>query len=77
MADGDGDRRAGGETPSAHTPTERRSAMKRIRRIIMVRCTDCWGTGRSVSGSCITCKGKGEVERVVVEIVQDDQVQEA
>lgn len=51
--------------------------MKRIRRIIMVRCTDCWGTGRSVSGSCITCKGKGEVERVVVEIVQDDQVQEA
>lgn len=46
--------------------------MKRIRRIIMVACPDCYGTGLAVGGKCRTCKGTGEVERVVNEIVHED-----
>lgn len=49
--------------------------MKRIRRIVQVSCPDCYGTGREVGGKCHTCKGRGEVERVVVEVVHDDGVE--
>lgn len=46
--------------------------MKRIRRIVRVPCPDCWGSGLSVGGKCRTCKGSGEVERVVNEIVHEE-----
>lgn len=46
--------------------------MKTVRRIIKVICFDCYGTGLAVGGKCRTCKGTGEVERWVVEIVDED-----
>lgn len=49
------------------------SKYKRVRRIILVPCPDCYATGLSVGGKCTTCKGSGEVERVVNEIVREDE----
>lgn len=46
--------------------------MKQIKRIVLVPCGDCYGTGLAVGGKCSTCKGTGEVERVVVEMVHED-----
>lgn len=49
--------------------------MKRIRRVIEIRCPDCSGLGR-IAGTfrmCQTCGGRGVVDRVVVEIVHDDE----
>lgn len=42
---------------------------KRIRRVIRVICTDCYGTGLFIVSECSTCKGTGDVERVIVELV--------
>ena len=48
--------------------------MKRIRRVIQIQCPDCVGLGRvaGTSKKCPTCKGNGEVDRVINEIVHDD-----
>ncbi len=46
--------------------------MKYIRRIVMVVCADCFGTGLALGGKCATCQGTGEVKRVVNEIVHED-----
>lgn len=46
--------------------------MKQIRRIVYVPCPDCYGTGLEVGGKCSTCKGQGNVPRVVIEIVHDE-----
>ena len=46
---------------------------KTVRRVVMVACTDCWGTGRAGGGKCESCKGKGEVETIVNEIVADEE----
>lgn len=46
--------------------------MKQIRRIVLVPCTDCFGTGKEIGGPCSTCKGKGEIERPVVEFIHDE-----
>ena len=48
------------------------SKFKTVRRIVFVPCPDCWGSGRAVGGACETCKGRGEVERVVNEIVPEE-----
>ena len=48
------------------------SGFKRVKRIIQVNCRECWGTGKAVGEPCRTCKGKGEVDTVVWEIVADD-----
>lgn len=49
------------------------SKYKRVRRVVMVYCGDCWGTGKAGGGKCETCKGTGEVERIANEIVSDDE----
>lgn len=55
--------------------------MKRIRRVVKVLCPDCLGTGfEYVKGgrkACSTCNGNGEVERIVNEIVHDDEDEKA
>ena len=45
-----------------------------VRRIVMVTCPDCYGTGLATGGKCGTCKGTREVERVVNEIVSDEEI---
>ena len=50
------------------------SKHKTVQRWVSVPCPDCWGTGRETGGKCATCKGTGNVERVVNEIVSDDEV---
>lgn len=46
---------------------------KRVRRIVSVPCHDCYGTGKGLGGGrCVTCDGKGNVERVVVEVIHDE-----
>ena len=49
---------------------------KRIRRLVMVTCTNCLGSGtittKSDKKKCPDCKGSGEVEKWIVEIVNDD-----
>lgn len=49
--------------------------MKRIRRIVRIQCPTCSGLGRvaGTSKKCSECKGKGEVDRVINEIVHDDE----
>lgn len=46
---------------------------KRVKRTILVPCPSCLGTGHK----CLVCAGTGEVERVVVEIVSEDEVNES
>lgn len=53
--------------------------MKTVRRIVKIECKDCGGNGYRHDNSgarvrCAPCKGTGEVERVVNEIVHDDEV---
>jgi DnaJ-class molecular chaperone len=52
-------------------------AYKRIRRLVLVTCTNCLGSGvvatKNEQKLCPECKGKGEVEKWVVEIVNDDE----
>lgn len=48
--------------------------MKTVRRIVKVPCPDGWGTGRETGGKCRACKGAGEIERIVNEIVHDEEV---
>ena len=48
------------------------SKYKTVRRIVFVPCPDCWGSGLAVGDKCRTCKGSGEVERVVNEIVAEE-----
>jgi len=47
---------------------------KRIQRWVSVPCPDCFGTGLETGGKCGTCKGTREVERVVNEIVSDEEI---
>lgn len=47
---------------------------KEVRRIIEVVCMSCWGTGLAVGDKCLECRGKGKVQRVVVEIIHDEEV---
>lgn len=47
------------------------TAHKRIRRIVLVPCPDCLGTGRDGhGGKCPYCVN-GEVPKVIVEIVNE------
>jgi DnaJ-class molecular chaperone len=50
---------------------------KRIRRLVMVTCTNCLGSGTIMTKSdkkkCPDCKGSGEVEKWIVEIVNEDE----
>lgn len=51
-------------------------AHKRIRRLVMVLCPNCLGTGtveaKGDERKCPECNGKGEIEKWIVEIVHDD-----
>lgn len=47
---------------------------KRIRRKIYVICVDCYGTGKFLIDACERCKGTGDVEKVIVEFVSEDEV---
>lgn len=53
-----------------------RMAHKRIRRLVMVLCPNCLGTGtveaKGDERKCPECNGKGEIEKWIVEIVHDD-----
>lgn len=44
-----------------------------VRRVVLVYCTACWGTGRAGGGKCEKCDGTGKVETIVNEIVSDDE----
>jgi DnaJ-class molecular chaperone len=51
--------------------------MQRIKRIIQIQCKDCFGKGygHNPDGTrkpCEVCGGTGEVERVVNEILTDE-----
>jgi DnaJ-class molecular chaperone len=51
-------------------------AHKQIRRLMLVPCSNCLGTGRALAKNeqtkCPECKGKGEVEKWITEIVNDE-----
>lgn len=52
---------------------------KRIQRIVKIDCKDCGGNGyrhdnRGERVKCVPCKGTGEVETIVNEIVNEDEV---
>lgn len=51
--------------------------MRRIRRTIQRRCTNCLGGGQIITGNgreaCGSCNGTGEVESVVWEIVHEEE----
>lgn len=49
------------------------SKYKEVRRTVKIMCSDCWGTSRTLGGKCETCKGTGQVDRVIVELVPDDE----
>lgn len=51
--------------------------MKRIQRIVMVSCPDCGGSGYGhnpdgTRKTCTKCMGIGEIEKLVNEIVHED-----
>jgi DnaJ-class molecular chaperone len=50
---------------------------KRVRRLVMVLCSNCLGSGsvttKNDQKKCPDCKGKGEVEKWIVEIVNEDE----
>lgn len=50
------------------------SKYRTVRRVVLVPCPDCFGTGLETGGKCRTCKGRGDVERIVNEIVAEDEV---
>lgn len=41
------------------------SKHKTVRRVVMVYCSNCWGTGRAGGGKC---------ETIVNEIVSDEEI---
>lgn len=53
------------------------SGYKRVRRLVMVPCTNCLGSGIVVAKNdqkkCPECKGTGEVEKWITEIVVDEK----
>lgn len=52
------------------------SEYKRVRRLVMVPCNNCLGSGliatKNDQKKCPECKGSGEIEKWIVEIVVDD-----
>lgn len=52
-------------------------AHKRVRRLVLVLCSNCLGSGsvmaKSEQKKCPECKGKGEVEKWIIEIVNEDE----
>jgi hypothetical protein len=50
--------------------------VKQVRRLVMVLCSNCLGTGivpmKNGDKKCPNCKGKGEVEKWIVELINDD-----
>lgn len=53
------------------------SKYRTIRRIILVTCTNCLGSGNLITKhglvTCAECNGRGEVERIINEIVHDEE----
>lgn len=47
---------------------------REVRRIVLVPCPDCYSTGRTLGGPCQTCAGTGQVERIVNEIVNEEEI---
>jgi DnaJ-class molecular chaperone len=54
------------------------SKFKTIRRIIFVTCPNCVGRGTLITKNglvaCPDCNGRGETERIINEIVHDEDV---
>ena len=52
------------------------SGYKRVRRLVLVPCGNCLGTGTVVAKGnerkCPECKGTGNVEKWIVELVSED-----
>lgn len=46
---------------------------QRVRRLILVVCMDCFGSGVLRGQTCITCKGTGEIEKHITEIINEDE----
>lgn len=46
-------------------------ALKRIRRIVKVICPDCWDAANVAT--CDRCGGKGEIDKVITEIVEAEE----
>lgn len=58
--------------PSSTWYSQRQWQM-RVRRLIKVTCMECLGTGHNGRGEqCKPCKGTGEVERWINEIVWEE-----
>jgi len=49
---------------------------KRVERKYLGICLDCSGTGRLAGEQCEHCRGRGAVEKIRTEIVDEDEIKQ-